>query len=81
MPWPAKINLDGNSATHRGVRLPGVEDGRWRTVDVRARRYLNNVVELDHRAIKQRRPRRLGERRQIEQVKQAVAQLGVGIYS
>lgn len=52
--WPHKINVDGNSATHRGLRLLGDEDGRWRSVVVRARRYLNNVIEQDHRAIKQR---------------------------
>ncbi|MFM8481644.1 MAG: IS6 family transposase [Gammaproteobacteria bacterium] len=52
--WPEKINVDGNSATHRGLRLLGDEDSRWRDVEVRARRYLNNVVEQDHRAIKQR---------------------------
>lgn len=52
--WPEKINVDGNSATHRGLRLLGEEDVRWRNVQVRARRYLNNVVEQDHRAIKQR---------------------------
>lgn len=52
--WPAKINVDGNSATHRGLRLLAVEDQRWQNVEVRARRYLNNVVEQDHRAIKQR---------------------------
>ncbi|MEO8315415.1 MAG: IS6 family transposase [Pseudomonadota bacterium] len=54
VPWPEKINVDGNSATHLGLRLLGEEDGRWRSVTVRARRYLNNVVEQDHRAIKQR---------------------------
>ncbi len=54
VPWPEKINLDGNSATHRGLRLLGDEDRRWRGVEVRARRYLNNIVEQDHRAIKQR---------------------------
>jgi len=54
VPWPEKINVDGNSATHRGLRLLGEEDDRWRGVAVRARRYLNNVVEQDHRAIKQR---------------------------
>lgn len=54
VPWPEKINVDGNSATHRGLRLLGDEDRRWQGVEVRARRYLNNVVEQDHRAIKQR---------------------------
>lgn len=60
MPWPAKINLDGNSATRRGLRMLEEEDDRWRTVEVRARRYLNNVVEQDHRAIKQRCASMLG---------------------
>jgi hypothetical protein len=54
VPWPEKINIDGNSATHRGPRLSGDEDRRWQGVEIRARRYLNNVVEQDHRAIKQR---------------------------
>ncbi len=54
VPWPEKINVDGNSATHRGLRLLGEDDARWRSVEIRARRYLNNVVEQDHRAIKQR---------------------------
>ncbi|MCC6294978.1 MAG: DDE-type integrase/transposase/recombinase [Bryobacterales bacterium] len=58
--WPAKINVDGNSATHRGLRLLGDEGARWRGVDIRVRRYLNNVVEQDHRAIKQRCASMLG---------------------
>jgi transposase-like protein len=52
--WPEKVNLDGNAASHRGLRLLGEEDSRWHSVSVRARRYLNNVVEQDHRAIKRR---------------------------
>ena len=60
VPWPEKINVDGNSATHRGLRLLAAEDLRWRGVEVRARRYLNNVVEQDHRAIKQRCASMLG---------------------
>ena len=58
--WPEKINLDGNTATHRGLQLLGEEDPRWRTVVVRASRYLNNIVEQDHRAIKRRRSAMLG---------------------
>ena len=42
--WPSKINIDGNSATLRALRLLGEEDARWRTVEVRSRRYLNNVL-------------------------------------
>ena len=52
--WPKTINLDGYTASHRAVRLLGQEDDRWRSVVVRDCRYLNNLVEQDHRAIKQR---------------------------
>jgi transposase-like protein len=58
--WPTRINLDGNAATHRGLRLLGGEDRRWCSVELRVRRYLNNVVEQDHRAIKQRCASMLG---------------------
>lgn len=54
IPWPAKINLDGNAATYRGLLELCEEDPRWRTVEIRSCRYLNNVVEQDHRAIKRR---------------------------
>jgi transposase-like protein len=60
VPWPDKINLDGNKATHRGLRLLGKKSCRWRAVQIRTRRYLNNVVEQDHRAIKQRCASMLG---------------------
>lgn len=43
-PWPEKVNVDGNSAMHRGLRLLAAEDQRWRNVEVRARRYLNRRV-------------------------------------
>jgi hypothetical protein len=36
------------------------EDSRWQHVTVRARRYLNNLIEQDHRAIKQRSRSMLG---------------------
>lgn len=52
--WPRKINLDGNAASHRALRLLRRQDPRWRSVVVRCRRYLNNIVEQDHRAIKRR---------------------------
>jgi len=52
--WPRKVNLDGNSATHRALRLLRQENPEWRSVLVRSRRYLNNIVEQDHRAIKRR---------------------------
>ena len=52
--WPRKVNLDGNAASHRALRLLRQENPRWQSVVVRSRRYLNNIVEQDHRAIKRR---------------------------
>lgn len=57
---PRKVNLDGNAASHRGLRLLGNEDRRWKSVVVRCCRYLNNIVEQDHRAIKRRCASMLG---------------------
>jgi transposase-like protein len=51
---PRKVNLDGNTASHRALRLLRQENPEWRSVVVRSRRYLNNIVEQDHRAIKRR---------------------------
>jgi transposase-like protein len=52
--WPSKINVDGHAATHLALRLLRQEDSRWQSVRVRSNRYLNNVIEQDHRAIKRR---------------------------
>jgi transposase-like protein len=38
----------------------GKEDSRWKSVSVRFCRYLNNIVEQDHRAIKRRCASMLG---------------------
>jgi hypothetical protein len=54
VPWPEKINVDGNSDTNRGLRLLATEGRRWPGLKVRAPRYLNSVVEQDHRAIARR---------------------------
>ena len=58
--WPRKVNLDGNAASHRALRLLSNEDPKWRSVVVRSCRYLNNVVEQDHRVIKRRCASMLG---------------------
>src|SRR6185312_16188724 len=58
--WPSTINLDGYVASHRAIRLLGKEDARWQSVKVRNCRYLNNIVEQDHRAIKRRCASMLG---------------------
>ena len=48
------MNFDGNAASHRALRLLRQENPEWRSVVVRSNRYLNNIVEQDHRAIKRR---------------------------
>jgi len=58
--WPRKVNLDGHTASHLALRLLREEDSRWQSVIVRDRRYLNNIVEQDHRAIKRRCASMLG---------------------
>jgi transposase-like protein len=52
--WPRKVNLDGHAASHRALRLLRHENRKWQPVVVRSCRYLNNIVEQDHRAIKRR---------------------------
>jgi transposase-like protein len=51
---PRKINLDGNAASHRALRLLRKENPNLRSMVIRKCRYLNNIVEQDHRAIKRR---------------------------
>lgn len=58
--WPRTVNLDGHRASHLAMRLLAKEDVRWQGVTVRDRRYLNNIVEQDHRAIKRRCASMLG---------------------
>jgi transposase-like protein len=52
--WPTKLNLDGNAASHRALWVLRQENPDWQSVEIRSRRYLNNIVEQDHRAIKRR---------------------------
>jgi transposase-like protein len=52
--WPTTVNLDGNAASHRALRLLADENPTWKSVVVRCCRYLNNIVEQDHRAVKRR---------------------------
>ena len=51
---PKKVNLDGNAASHRALRLLRKENPNLHGVVIRSSRYLNNIVEQDHRAIKRR---------------------------
>ena len=51
---PRKITLDGHLPSHRALRLLRREHPAWRRVRVRSSKYLNNIIEQDHRAIKRR---------------------------
>ena len=51
---PRKLNLDGYAASHRALRLLVQENPDLQSVVIRSSRYLNNIVEQDHRAIKRR---------------------------
>ena len=48
------ITLDGYAASHRAVATLKTSGILPRRVGVRSCKYLNNVVEQDHRRIKQR---------------------------
>jgi transposase-like protein len=51
---PRKITLDGHVPNRRALWLLRREHPCWRNVTVRTNRYLNNLIEQDHRAIKRR---------------------------
>lgn len=51
---PRKITLDGHVPSRRALWLLRREHPCWRNVKVRTNRYLNNIIEQDHRAIKRR---------------------------
>jgi transposase-like protein len=52
--WPRKVTLDGHAPSHRALRLLRRENPKWKYVEVRSCKYLNNIVEQDRRAIKRR---------------------------
>ena len=51
---PRKVTLDGHQPSHRALRLLRREHPAWRRVRVRSSKYVNNIIEQDHRAIKRR---------------------------
>jgi transposase-like protein len=51
---PRTVTLDGHRPTHRALRMLRREHSAWRRVHVRTNRYLNNLIEQDHRAVKRR---------------------------
>lgn len=52
--WPRNVTLDGHVPSHCAIRLLRRENPKWKYVVVRRCKYLNNIVEQDHRAIKRR---------------------------
>ena len=60
---PRVITLDGYAASHRAIRELKALGCMSRRVRVRSCKYLNNVVEQDHRRLKQRIGPMLGFKR------------------
>lgn len=51
---PLSITLDGYAASHHAVReLPALST-RWKHTRLRSSKYLNNMIEQDHRGVKSR---------------------------
>ena len=57
---PVSITLDGYAASHRAVREMAKEDEAWKNTKLRSSKYLNNLIEQDHRGIKSRTEPMLG---------------------
>jgi transposase-like protein len=49
-----KVTLDGRVPSRRASWSLRCEHRCWRNVEVRTNKYLNNLIEQDHRAIKRR---------------------------
>jgi transposase-like protein len=52
--FPEKITVDGYPATHTAISELKIEEVLPQSTQVRTSRYLNNLIEQDHRRIKQR---------------------------
>jgi transposase-like protein len=57
---PHTVTLDGYQASHRAVREFSHECRQRKPIKVRSSKYLNNLIEQDHRAIKSRTGPMLG---------------------
>lgn len=51
---PLSITLDGYAASHRAVRELPQHNPCWEDTRLRSSRYLNNMIEQDHRGVKSR---------------------------
>ncbi len=57
---PVSITLDGYAASHRAAREMPSENKAWQHTRLRSSKYLNNLIEQDHRGIKSRTRPMLG---------------------
>jgi transposase-like protein len=57
---PCTITLDGYQASHRAAREILGQHRRGKRTKIRSSKYLNNLIEQDHRSIKLRLCPRLG---------------------
>ena len=57
---PVSITLDGDAASHRAVRELPAQNPRWKDTRLRSSKYLNNMIEQDHRGVKSRANPMLG---------------------
>jgi transposase-like protein len=57
---PVSITLDGYAASHCAVREMPRESARWKRTKLRSSKYLNNMIEQDHRGVKSRTGPMLG---------------------
>ena len=60
---PRVITLDSYAASHRAVRELPEENGLWKDTKLRSSKYLNNIIEQDHRGVKARIGPMLGFKR------------------
>ena len=60
---PRVITLDGYAASHRAVRELPDENAVWKDAKLRSSKYLNNMIEQDHRSVKARIGPMLGFKR------------------
>ncbi|MEJ8852713.1 IS6 family transposase [Variovorax rhizosphaerae] len=51
---PVSITLDGYAASHRAVPELPAHSSRWKDTRLRSSKYLNNMIEQDHRGVKSR---------------------------
>jgi transposase-like protein len=57
---PMSITLDGYASSHRAVREMPNDNRLWKHTRLRSSKYLNNLIEQDHRGIKARTNPMLG---------------------